>query len=158
MLNLDLRKIVTTVHEDVCDNKSPIVAQYKWGDNERVYFCDTVKEMEEVAKQKGFRESNHWVIQLAKTSQSMPYDIIHALELAAWRSPETVALVKINPKSMHLWARSPFDCDKYNLEKAMKKSQERYSMYLNNVRLYHCFEDFLKRNYLSGWSTDSYVD
>lgn len=158
MLNLDLRKIVTTVHYDVCDNKSPIVAQYKWGDNERVYFCKTVKEMEEIAKQEGFSESNHWVIQLAKTSQSMPYNIIHVLELAAWRSPETIALVKINPKSMHLWVRSFLDCSKYTLEKAMKKSQEIYTMYLNNVHRYNCFEDFLKRNYLNGWSTDSYVD
>ena len=95
MEGINLKNVITTVHETVCDHRSPIVAQFRWGDNERVRFCDSKAEMEKYASELKFSniKSLRWNIRLTEETQMVPFYVLKSIELSNWRQPDTVALV-----------------------------------------------------------------
>ena len=126
MEGIDLRNVVTTVYNEFLKKDSGIAAQFRWGDNERVRFCDSVEEMERYSKELNFpgMKSSRHVISFDEEHQLLPYEILSTLELANWRKPDTIALVKLNKKSLKLkvGAKASLKATKTGTKKPLKWS------------------------------------
>lgn len=160
MEGINLKNVITTVHENVCDNKSPIVAQFRWGDNERVRFCDSKAEMEKYASELKFFniKSLRWNIRLTEETQMVPFYVLKSIELSNWRRPNTVALVKLTEKSMTLWVKSPLDFSATEMKIAKKDAVEEYNRYAERSWSYESIKDFMLHNGLCGCLAHSYKE
>ena len=160
MKGINLKNVITTVHETVCDHRSPIVAQFRWGDNERVRFCDSKAEMEKYASELKFFniKSLRWNIRLTEETQMVPFYVLKSIELSNWRQPDTVALVKLTEKSMTLWVKSPFDFSNTEMKIAKKDAIEEYNRYAARSRSYGSIKEFMLHNSLCGLFAHSYKE
>ena len=160
MEGINLKNVITTVHETVCDHRSPIVAQFRWGDNERVRFCDSKAEMEKYASELKFSniKSLRWNIRLTEETQMVPFYVLKSIELSNWRQPDTVALVKLTEKSMTLWVKSPFDFSNTEMKIAKKDAIEEYNRYAARSRSYGSIKEFMLHNSLCGLFAHSYKE
>lgn len=160
MEGINLKNVITTVHETVCDHRTPIVAQFRWGDNERVRFCDSKAEMEKYASELKFSniKSLRWNIRLTEETQMVPFYVLKSIELSNWRQPDTVALVKLTEKSMTLWVKSPFDFSNTEMKIAKKDAIEEYNRYAARSRSYGSIKEFMLHNSLCGLFAHSYKE
>ena len=160
MEGINLKNVITTVHETVCDPKSPIVAQFRWGDNERVRFCDSKAEMEKYASELKFSniKSLRWNIRLTEETQMVPFYVLKSIELSNWRRPDTVALVKLTEKSMTLWVKSLFDFSNTEMKIAKKDAIEEYNRYVARSWSYGSIKEFMLHNDLCGLFAHSYKE
>ena len=160
MEGIDLRNVVTTVYNEFLKKDSGIAAQFRWGDNERVRFCDSVEEMDYYAKKLNFpgtRSSQH-IISIDGEHQLLPYEILSAMELSNWRKPDTIALVKLNKKSIRIYVKYPFDFTSRDIKHYAEKAKEEYERYARNSWRYDSLKAFMLRNDLSGVFCDSYPE
>ena len=160
MEGINLKNVITTVHETICDHRSPIVAQFRWGDNERVRFCDSKAEMEKYASELKFSniKSLRWNIRLTEETQMVPFYVLKSIELSNWRQPDTVALVKLTEKSMTLWLKSLFDFSNTEMKIAKKDTIEEYNRYAARSWSYGSIKEFMLHNGLCGLFAHSYKE
>jgi hypothetical protein len=160
MEGIDLKNVVTTVYNEFLEKDSGIAAQFRWGNNERVRFCDSVEEMEHYAKELDFPElrSSRQIISFDEEHQLLPYEILSALELSNWRKPDTIALVKLNKKSIRIYVKYPFDFTDRDVKHYAEKAKEEYDRYARNSWRYDSLKAFMLRNALSGVFCDSYPE
>lgn len=160
MEGINLKNIITTVHETVCDHTSPIVAQFRWGDNERVRFCDSKAEMEKYASELKFSNIKplRWNIRLTEETQMVPFYILKYIELSNWYRPDTVALVKLTEKSMTLWVKSSLDFSNTEMKIAKKDAVEEYNRYAVRSWSYGSIKEFMLHNSLCGLFAHSYKE
>ena len=152
MEGIDLRNVVTTVYNEFLKKDSGIAAQFRWGDNERVRFCDSVEEMDYYAKKLNFpgtRSSQH-IISFDEEHQLLPYEIL--------RKPDTIALVKLNKKSIRIYVKYTFDFTARDIKHYAERAKEEYDRYARNSWRYNGIKEFMLRNGLSGVFCDSYPE
>ena len=130
------------------------------GDNERVRFCDSVEEMERYSKELNFpgTKSSRHIISFDEEHQLLPYEILSTLELSNWRSPNTIALVKLNKKSIRIYVKYPSDFTDRDIKHYAEKAKEEYSRYARNSWRYSGIKEFMLHNALSGVFWDSYKE
>lgn len=160
MEGINLKNVITTVRESVMDDESPILAQFRWGDNERVRFCDSKAEMEKYASELKFFniKSLRWDIRLTEETQMVPFYILKNIELSNWRRPNTVALVKLTEKSMTLWVKSSLDFSNTEMKIAKKDAIDEYNRYAERSWNYDNIKDFMLHNGLCGCFAHSYKE
>lgn len=160
MEGINLKNVITTVRESVMDNESPILSQFRWGDNERVRFCNSKAEMEKYASELKFFniKSLRWNIRLTEETQMVPFYILKNIELSNWRRPNTVALVKLTEKSMTLWVKSPLDFSDTEMKIAKKDAIDEYNRYAERSLSYDNIKDFMLHNSLCGCFAHSYKE
>ena len=156
IMNIDYKKIVTTVHKECCNKDSPIEMQFTWGESKRVLFVNTMNELEAAIDKLGWHKFSFDRVKIMFDENStLPYLILSYLQPVNWRRDETVAVVKMNKKSMIMHVRCRgMNLSNEDIKRHIKEAEEHNERFRRSRHA--TIEEWLRYNDLCGCFCDSY--